>query len=543
MFTHLETVTVLSNPTKFGYLNLKDMFEENPDRAETLCIKTEHVYYDYSRQLVNPVIMQNLIKLANEANLKEKIEAMFNGEKINKSEDRAVAHTALRNISNKPVIIDGQDVMPKINKILKKISDFSFEIQTGLRLGYTDESIENIVAIGIGGSFLGPQYLAEACKTSAIEGMNLFFIANIDGAEFIEITKDLDLAKTLFVVISKTFTTSETMKNAQTAKKLMIDVFGTDPKVIEKHFVAVSTATEKVKEFGINPENMFEFWDWVGGRYSSCSAVGGLILSLYLGFDKFQEILDGANWMDEHFRNAPFEQNIPVLCSLLDVWNINFQDLKTRALLPYSKALSKLPAHTQQVEMESNGKEVDINGNQIYFDTGEVIFGEPGTNGQHSFYQLLHQGSQIIPCDFIGFVKACPEYDIPAQNENDLSHHEELMTNFFAQPDALAFGQENCYAAKNFDGNRPSSSILLQELTPFSAGILLALTEHRAVVKGFIWDINSFDQFGVELGKVLGKAVKEQIIIKQNDPEFIINCGNQSTNLMLNAFIKGELPK
>lgn len=445
------------------------------------CVKTEHLYFDYSRQLVDETVITLLLRLAEERNLRAKIKDMFNGKKINITEERSVLHVALRDPDNHP----------EVKEVLAKVKKFAAQ-----------NKFNNIVAIGIGGSYLGPEYLAEACASFALKGKKLVFVANIDGTDFARKTAGLNPKDTLVIIISKTFTTAETMKNAETAKKWVQQALGTSPDVIKQHFVAVSTAKDKVEAFGIDPENMFGFWDWVGGRYSATSAVGAVPLSLYLGFDNFEEILKGANWMDTHFLHAPFEENIPVLSALLDIWNINFLGYKTRALLPYFQSLCKLPAHTQQVEMESNGKLVDIKGKPVTFDTGEVVFGEPGTNGQHSFYQLLHQGTQIVPCDFIGFIQ--PQYPLGASSPTSVSHHEELMTNFFAQPDALAFGKKDDFLPKNFPGNRPSSSFLLQELTPFTAGLLLAWTEHCAAAKGFIWGINSFDQFGVELGKKLG---------------------------------------
>jgi glucose-6-phosphate isomerase len=485
------------------YKKLKKLADSfKPDRAkdfEGFTVKAEPIYFDYSRQLVTSEIMQSLFELAKERNLKDRIEAMFKGGKINKTEGRSVLHVALR--SGKK---------PEVQAVLAKIKAFSGEILSGKRTGVTGKKIKNIVSIGIGGSYLGPEYLAVALRPYAQKNMNLIFVANVDGTDFAEKTSSLDPEETLVIIVSKTFTTAETMLNAQTAKAWILNGLKNDPEAVKKHFIAVSTAKDKVEAFGIDPENMFGFWDWVGGRFSATSAVGAVPLSLYLGFDNFKKILDGTRWMDEHFLNAPIEKNIPILFGLIDIWNINFLGLKIRALLPYSQGLAKLPAHTQQVEMESNGKQVDLDGNPVDFDTGEVVFGEPGTNGQHSFYQLLHQGTQIIPSDFIGFIK--PQYKLGESTKDTVTHHEELMTNFLAQPDALAFGKKDSNLAKNFPGDRPSSSMLLKELTPFTAGILLAWTEHRAAVKGFIWGINSFDQFGVELGKVLGKDHRRRML-------------------------------
>lgn len=518
---------------------LKQQFESNLDRALQMSIYTPKIIMDYSRQLVTSEIIDNLIHLANEANLKEKIEAMFNGEKINITENRAVLHTALRNFSNNPVFVDGKDVMPQIKSVLNKIEGFTNKVHSGDFLGSTGKKIRNIVSIGIGGSYLGPEYLAEACVPFAKDGMKLFFVANVDGTDFIRKTAFLNPEETLFVIISKTFTTAETIKNAQTAKRWLTSRLGDHSEVIRKHFIAVSTNEQKVREFGIDTKNMFEFWDFVGGRFSATSAVGGVPLSLYLGFDNFKRILEGAYYMDCHFRSEPFQNNIPVMSALLDIWNINFLGFNTRAILPYAQAYSKYAPHCQQTEMESNGKSVLIDGTKVDFNTGEIVFGEPGTNGQHSFYQLLHQGTNIIPADFIGFIK--PQYDFDKNSE--ITHHEELMSNFFAQPDALAFGQESENPHRFFSGNRPSTIYLLKEQDPFSAGLLLALLEHRVAVKGFIWGINSFDQFGVELGKKLGIDIRERI------SRFKSNCNapnvyeglNSSTEKLLRVFLQGNL--
>jgi glucose-6-phosphate isomerase len=345
----------------------------------------------------------------------------------------------------------------------------------------------------------------------------------------------------MFIVVSKTFTTAETIKNAETAKQWMQRKLGDQPEVISKHFIAISTAKKEVEAFGIDPANMFGFWDWVGGRYSATSAVGAVPLSLFLGFEKFEEILLGAEWMDKHFRTTPLEKNIPVIAALIDIWNINFLGYKTRALLPYCQALLKLAPHTQQVEMESNGKLVDILGRSVEFDTGEVVFGEPGTNGQHSFYQLLHQGTTPIPADFIGFIES--QYLIGSNSKNEIDHHLELMTNFLAQPDALAFGSDNELSYKNFPGNRPSSSLLMQKLTPFNAGVLLAMLEHRTAVKGFIWGLNSFDQWGVQLGKILGVDLRNRMLTYNATEVIDVKGLNASTARQLQAILIGKIPQ
>lgn len=510
--------------------NLNQLFINNPQRNEDFSISTPHLYLDFSRQLITSAIIKSLIDLSNEQNLRQKIDAMFAGEKINVTENRSVLHVALRAGTN-----------PDVQAVLEKIKTFSGAVHAGKHLGVTGNKLTNIVAIGIGGSYLGPEYLAEACRVYAKAGMSLRFIANVDGTDFAQKTSDLQAEETLFIIVSKTFTTAETMKNAETAKAWMQEKLGNSPDVIKKHFVAVSTAKEKVEAFGIDSANMFGFWDWVGGRYSATSAVGAVPLSLFLGFDRFQEILDGAHWIDEHFRTNPFEKNIPVLAALIDIWNINFLDLKVRAILPYCQALSRYPAHAQQVEMESNGKLVDINGQPVDFATGEIIFGEPGTNGQHSFYQLLHQGTLVVPADFIGFIE--PQYAVGHTSATEVTHHQELMTNFLAQPDALAFGQKDTNSAKNFPGNRPSSSLLLQKLTPFTAGVLLAFLEHRTAVKGFVWGINSFDQFGVELGKKLGVDQRKRMLAFNGSGKVDTTNLNPSTATLLESILRGSLPQ
>ncbi len=506
-----------------------------------MAVRTEHVYYDYSRQRVTPETMGLLDKLAHEIGLEWKIARMFKGERINETEGRAVLHVALRNMGGDPILVDGKDVMPEVGRVLDQTREFSDAVLLGKHTGATGKRIKNIVAIGIGGSYLGPEYIATALRPYAKEGMNLRFVANVDGTDFIEKTADLDPEETMVVIVSKTFTTAETMQNARTAKRWILQGLEDHPDAISKHFIAVSTAEDKVTEFGIDPANMFGFWDWVGGRYSATSAVGAVPLSLYLGFENFNRVLEGAHWMDRHFATTGnFLQNIPVLSALLDVWNINLMGWQTRALLPYAQGLAKLPAHTQQVEMESNGKRVDMNGDPLGFSTGEVVFGEPGTNGQHSFYQLLHQGTQVIPADFIGFLH--PQYDVPAAPGSDVTHHQELLTNLLAQPDALAFGQEAEETFRHFPGNRPSSTMLLEKLDPFTAGLLLAWTEHRAAVKGFLWGINSFDQYGVELGKVLGQDHRRRIADHAGSGVLDTMDLNPATVTLLDAVVNGKLP-
>ena len=540
MFNKTKAYKKLAKHCKeIGQKHLRDLFEADEQRGHKFSVKTEHLVFDFSRQRVTEETIKLLAELAKESDLAGKLQAMFSGQKINRTENRAVLHTALRNRKNEPVMVDGQDVMPGINAVLGQIESFSGEVLSGARSGATGKKFKNIVSIGIGGSYLGPEYFAVALRPYAQPGMKLVFIANIDGTDFEEKTANLDPEETLVIIVSKTFTTAETMHNARTAKKWLLAGLKNHPEAIKKHFVAVSTAKEKVEAFGIDPQNMFGFWDWVGGRFSATSAVGVLPLVLYLGFENVRYILEGANWLDNHCRNTPVEKNIPVLSALLDIWNINFLGLKTRALLPYAQGLAKLAAHTQQVEMESNGKSVDLEGNKLEFETGEIVFGEPGTNGQHSFYQLLHQGTQIVPCDFIGFIT--PQYQYDKDPQTKVTHHEELMTNFFAQPDAMAFGKNDPNPAKQFPGNRPSASMLLEALTPFTAGLLLAWTEHRTAVKGFIWGINSFDQEGVQLGKVLGLEHRERIVEFYDKAEYD-NCGLvDSTDLLLKTFLDGKL--
>ena len=516
---------------KMRRMHLGQMFEGNPNRTRELSVRTPHLTYDFSRQRVTAETIRLLGQLAKERKLAEQIQGMFKGNRINRTENRSVLHVALRDLSG---------MMQEVYEVLSQIDKFSDSVLSGKHLGATGKKIKNIVSIGIGGSYLGPEYLAVALRPYAKEGMNLVFVANVDGTDFAEKTAGLDQEETMVVVVSKTFTTAETMKNAETAKKWVLEGLKDHPDAVKKHFVAVSTAKEKVEAFGIDPANMFGFWDWVGGRYSATSAVGGVPLSLYLGFENFKKILEGAFWMDNHFLNAPVEQNVPVLSGLIDIWNINFMGFRTRALLPYSHALAKLPAHTQQVEMESNGKSVTIDGQPVDFDTGEVVFGEPGTNGQHSFYQLIHQGTTIIPCDFIGFIHA--QYALGAASGTEVTHQQELNTNFLAQPDALAFGKADELPYRNFPGNRPSSSLLLKELDPFTAGLLLAWTEHRAAVKGFMWGINSFDQFGVELGKKLGVDHRNRMLEFNRTGKVNTEGLNPSTAALLEAILKQELP-
>jgi len=530
-------------------MSLRQEFARDPNRYQTLSVSLDgEVILDFSRQLVTNRTMRLLYALAEARHLKEKIQQMFQGRKINVTENRAVLHVALRNLGDEAIEVDGQDVMPQVRAVLTQIENFARRIHQGEWRGVTGRPILNIVAVGIGGSYLGPEFVAEANRAYAKPGMKLCFVANVDGADFVQKTEGLDPEETLFVIISKTFTTTETMMNAKTARDWMISRLRHHPEAVKKHFVAVSTNLAAVAEFGIDPANSFGFWDWVGGRFSVSSAVGGVPLSLYLGYENFHSLLAGEYLIDRHFLQAPFPKNIPVIMGLLGIWNNNFLGYNCRALLPYSQALWRFAAHIQQLDMESNGKRVDVEGNPVPVTTGPIIFGEPGTNGQHSFYQLLHQG-QVVPADFIGFIR--PQYQVGKKSENSVDHHQELMANFFAQPDALAFGKteeelrqegvpEFLIPHKTFPGNRPSTLLLFPELTPKTTGMLLAIYEHRTAVEGFIWGIDSFDQWGVELGKVLAKNIRARMIDYNRDPTRKVAEFNPATNALLQIFLDGN---
>lgn len=495
-------------------INLRELFKE-PGRAGVFSVKDDNLglLFDYSKNIINREIFDLLIGLAKAAGVNENAQKMFAGEKINRTEKRAVLHTALRNRSNKPVYVNGKNIMPEINAVLEKMRIFSDDVRKGKWLGATGKRITDIVNIGIGGSDLGPKMVCEALKFMG-DGLNVHFVSNIDGADIIETLKNLNPETTLFIVASKTFTTLETITNALSARKWLTAKLG--DKAVADHFVALSTNAAKVREFGIDEKNMFEFWDFVGGRYSLWSAIG-LPIACFIGFDKFVELLEGAYYMDKHFLETPYEKNVPVIMALLGVWYNNFFAASSYAVLAYSRYLHRFAAYLQQGDMESNGKTVNFEGGRVDYETGPVIWGEPGTNGQHSFYQLLHQGTKFIPCDFIGFVN-------PPERVGD--HHEKLMANYFAQTEALAFGLtkeeviENLQKSglskediemlaphKVFEGNRPTNSILLNELSPKTLGALIAMYEHKIFTQGIIWRVNSFDQWGVELGKVLANAI------------------------------------
>jgi glucose-6-phosphate isomerase len=487
--------------------HLRELFAHDPARGERMTAEAAGVFLDYSKNRVDDETLRLLIELAEQSGLRERIDAMFRGEKINVTEKRAVLHVALRAPKGASITVDGKNVVPEVHGVLDKMAEFADRIRSGEWKGHTGKRIRNVINIGIGGSDLGPVMAYEALKYYSDRGMTFRFVSNVDGTDFAEATRDLDAAETLFIVSSKTFTTLETMTNAHSARDWSLRGLG-DAKAVAKHFVAVSTNAEKVAEFGIDTANMFEFWDWVGGRYSMDSAIG-LSTMLAIGPDHFRAMLEGFHAIDEHFRTAPFDRNLPVLMGLLSVWHNNFFGAQTVAVLPYDQYLKRFPAYLQQLTMESNGKHVTLGGTPVDYQTGPIFWGEPGTNGQHSFYQLIHQGTRLIPCDFIAF----------GQPLNALGrHHDLLLANVFAQTEALAFGKtaEQVKAEgtpdwlvphRVFEGNRPSNTILMDRLTPAALGKLVALYEHSVFTQGTIWDIDSFDQWGVELGKVLAQRI------------------------------------
>jgi glucose-6-phosphate isomerase len=491
-----------------GSLHLREIFASDPARGERLTIDALGLFFDYSKNRVTDETIKLLIELARESGLQSRIGQMFQGDKINVTEKRAVLHVALRAPKGEAILVDGEDVVPGVHEVLDRMAAFSRRVRSGEWKGHTGKRIRNVINIGIGGSDLGPVMAYEALKHYSDRSMTFRFVSNVDGTDFAEAVIDLDPAETLFIVSSKTFTTLETITNAQSARDWSVKGLGGDESSVAKHFVAVSTNAEGVGKFGIDTANMFGFWDWVGGRYSMDSAIG-LATMLAIGPDNFHDLLDGFHQMDEHFRTTPFEKNLPVLLGLLGLWYTDFFDAQTVAVLPYEQYLKRFPAYLQQLTMESNGKHVTIGGAQVDYATGPIYWGEPGTNGQHSFYQLIHQGTRLIPCDFIGFGKSL----------NVLGrHHDMLLANVFAQSEALAFGKtaEQVRAEgtpdwlvphRVFEGNRPSNTILAQELTPAMLGKLIALYEHSVFTQGTIWQINSFDQWGVELGKVLAQRI------------------------------------
>ena len=493
-------------------LNLKKLFANDPARGERMTAEAVGIYLDYSKNRVSDETLRLLVELAKQSELQARIDAMFRGEKINVTENRAALHVALRAPKGSSIVVDGKNVVPEVHTVLDKMVDFSNRVRSGQWKGHTGKRIRNVINIGIGGSDLGPVMAYEALKYYSDRAMTFRFVSNVDGTDFVEATRDLDPAETLFIVSSKTFTTLETMTNAQSARAWSLAGLGGDARAVAKHFVAVSTNAQKVSEFGIDTANMFEFWDWVGGRYSMDSAIG-LSTMIAIGPDHFQAMLEGFHAMDEHFRTAPFARNLPVLMGLLAVWYNDFFGAQTVAVLPYEQYLKRFPAYLQQLTMESNGKHVTLAGSPVDCQTGPIYWGEPGTNGQHSFYQLIHQGTRLIPCDFIAFGRPLNPLD---------RHHDMLLANVFAQTEALAFGKTVAEVKAEgtpdwlvphrlFEGNRPSNILLLEALTPAALGKLVALYEHSVFTQGTIWQIDSFDQWGVELGKALAQRIIPQL--------------------------------
>ncbi|OAQ40861.1 glucose-6-phosphate isomerase [Pedobacter psychrophilus] len=536
-FTQTQAYEYLSNHlVDMADMHMKDLFAKDPERFQKFSILFNDIFLDYSKNRINEKTMALLMQLAKECELENAINSMFNGEKINETEDRAVLHTALRNRSNTPVIFEGKDVMPEVNGVLAKMKKFSEAIISGSWKGYTGKVITDVVNIGIGGSDLGPVMVTEGLK-SYKNHLQMHFVSNVDGTHIVETLKKVNPETTLFLVASKTFTTQETMTNAHSARNWFLESGAADADVA-KHFAALSTNSDGVSKFGIDTENMFEFWDWVGGRYSLWSAIG-LPIALSIGFENFEELLTGAHEMDNHFRTAEFEQNMPVILALIGIWYNNFFEAETEAILPYDQYMHRFAAYFQQGDMESNGKHVDRNGDEVNYQTGPVIWGEPGTNGQHAFYQLIHQGTKLIPCDFIA----------PAKSHNPLGeHHKMLLSNFFAQTEALMNGKteeevleemgdknqesrDKIAPFKVFEGNRSTNSILVKLITPKTLGSLIVMYEHKIFVQGIIWNIFSFDQWGVELGKQLaGKILPE---LKENNE---VNSHDSSTNGLINLY-------
>ena len=514
-------------------VHIKDLFMEDPDRFQKYSFAVPEIVCDFSKNIVSDTTIRLLLQLAEECGLRNAINAMFDGEKINGTEDRSVLHTALRNFSGEPVFSEGKDVMPEVKKVLEQMKKFCSRIHNGEWKGYTGKKIKYFVNIGIGGSDLGPVMVTEALKPYWIEGIQTYFVSNIDGSDLAEVLKKITPDETVFLIASKTFTTQETMTNAHSARDWFMKM-AQDEKAVAKHFVALSTNEKDVEAFGIDKENMFVFWDWVGGRYSLWSAIG-LSIALTIGYDNFEELLKGAHETDKHFRGNTFEKNVPVLMGLISLWYINFFDAGSEAILPYDQYMHRFPAYFQQGNMESNGKHADRNGNKVNYATGPVIWGEPGTNGQHAFYQLIHQGTPLIPCDFIA----------PVLTHNPMGgHHRILLSNFFAQTEALMNGKtkegliaENVPEAlipfKEFEGNKPTNSFLITKITPFTLGEIIALYEHKIFVQGIIWNIYSFDQWGVELGKQLAKKILPEL-----EDATEITSHDSSTNGLINAYKK-----
>lgn len=499
-------------------MHLRQLFADDPKRGERFTAEAVGLYLDYSKNRITDETLHLLVQLAEECGLRERIEAMFRGDAINMTEQRAVLHIALRAPRNEKILVDGNDVVPGVHDVLDRMADFSDRIRSGDWQGHTGKRIRNIINIGIGGSDLGPVMAYEALRHYSLHNLSFRFISNVDGTDFVEATRGLDPEETLFIICSKTFTTPETLTNAHTARRWMLRQIK-DLDGVRKHFVAVSTNAEEVARFGIDTANMFEFWDWVGGRYSMDSAIG-LSTMIAIGPENFREMLAGFHAMDQHFHSAPFDRNLPVLMGLLSLWYNNFFGAQTLAVLPYEQYLKRFPAYLQQLTMESNGKHITLAGSQVDYQTSPIVWGEPGTNGQHSFYQLIHQGTRLIPCDFIGF----------CQTLNPLGdHHDLLMANLFAQTEALAFGKtEDEVKAegvpdwlcphRSFEGNRPTNTILAERLTPHTLGALVALYEQSVFTQGTIWQIDSFDQWGVELGKVLARCIGQELEDENGEP-------------------------
>jgi glucose-6-phosphate isomerase len=524
---------------ELAVMHLRDLFARDPQRFVTFSLSVGDILFDYSKNRVTSETMRLLCELARQADVPAKIEAMFTGQKYNNTEQRAVLHIALRNRSNRPISVDGQDVMPEVNAVLARMRTFSEAVRSGAWTGYTGKPISDIVNIGIGGSDLGPKMVCEALKPYAKPGLRVHFVSNVDSTDLVETLKVVDPETTLFLVASKTFTTQETMANAHSARRWFLAA-AQDEAAVARHFVAMSTNAQEVARFGIDTANMFEFWDWVGGRYSLWSAVG-LSIALFVGMDHFEALLSGAHQVDEHFRSAPLEQNAPVIMGLLGLWYNNFFDAQSHAILPYDQYLMHFASYFQQGDMESNGKRVTRDGAVVDYQTGPVIWGQPGTNGQHAFYQLIHQGTKLIPCDFLA----------AAQSQNPLGeHHTLLLSNYFAQTEALMKGRtadearaelvkeghsgaelELLVASKTFPGNRPTNSFLYPRLTPEVLGALVALYEHKIFTQGAIWQINSFDQWGVELGKQLAKAILPEL--RAGAP---VQSHDSSTNGLINHY-------
>jgi glucose-6-phosphate isomerase len=522
-------------------VHLRELFKTDPERFKRFSLQQGDILFDYSKNIISEETLQLLLKLAGDCQLETAVKAMFSGEKINETENRPVLHVALRNFSKQPVYAEEKDVMPEVKKVLRKMKSFADALHKGDHRGYTGKRIKYIVNIGIGGSDLGPLMVTEALKPYKIEGIETFFVSNVDGTHIAETLKKLKPERTLFLVASKTFTTQETMTNAHTARQWFLKK-AKDEKHIALHFVALSTNEKEVVEFGIDKKNMFGFWDWVGGRYSLWSAIG-LSIVLTIGYKNFEQLLKGAHDTDNHFQNVPFEKNIPVLMALIGLWYTSFSGAQTEAILPYDQYMHRFAAYFQQGNMESNGKMTDRNGNPVEYSTGPVIWGEPGTNGQHAFYQLIHQGTRLIPCDFIA----------PAQTHNPIGdHHSILLSNFFAQTEALMNGKTAKEAReelekqgipeeqiikllpfKVFSGNRPTNSFLIKKITPFTLGQLIALYEHKIFVQGVIWNIFSFDQWGVELGKQLAKNILPEL-----ENEEAVTGHDSSTSSLINAYKK-----